>query len=251
MRKYLNCLTIIFSAFLLFGCDYTDALLKDGKPVQKEVLLNNFESVDIETSVRLVLTNDTTNIAVIEGLDFIVPRLDLNQENNVLIIDSEGMIGFREKQMPILKLGVRNIKRITSNFPAKITSEDTLDFENLRIVINGRGTFTECNLNVDAGTLSLSAYGSNVGNHVFKGKAQKFNVVSEGLTSVDAFDLDAGDVTYVQKSVNTSCVRAINNLSVRMFSSGDLYYSGNPETNITMGEPLYEVELGKVIHLSE
>lgn len=251
MRKYISYFGGISLIIILWGCDYTDALLRDGEAVTKEVKLNTVESIDIETSVRLVLTNDTTNIAIVEGLDFIVPRLDLYQEGKALVIDSKGMIGFREKQLPTLKMGVRGIKKITSNFPAKITSQDTLRIEQLRIVVNGRGTFTECNLIVDAASLSLSAYGSNVGNHVFKGKAEKFHVVTEGLTSVDALGLDAGEVKYVQKSVNSSRVKAIHKLSVNMLSSGDLYYSGDPETNITLGEPLYEVKLGKVIHLSE
>jgi hypothetical protein len=251
MRKYISYLGIISLAFLLWGCDYTDALLKDGESVMKEVKLDTVESIEIETSVRLVLTNDTSHTAIVEGLDFIVPRLDLYQEGKALVIDSKGMIGFREKQLPTLKLGVRGIKKITSNFPAKITSEDTLRIEQLRIVVNGRGTFTECDLMVDAVSLSLSTYGSNVGNHLFKGKTEQFHVVTEGLTSVDALGLDAGEVKYVQKSVNSSRVKAIHKLTVNMLSSGNLYYSGDPVTNITMGDPLYEVKLGKVIHLSD
>ncbi len=233
------------------ACDYTDALLKDGEVVRKEIVLNHYEQIEIETSVQLVLTNNSDSVAVVEGLDFLVPRLLLKQEGTVLKIEADGLIGFREKQLPSVTLGVSGLKKITSNFPSKITNEDTLVVNNLQIVVNGRGTFTQCNLLVDAGQISLSAYGSNVGNHVFSGKAEKLRAQTEGLTTVDALNLEAKTVRLVQRSVNASYVKALEYLSVDVYSSGNVFYMGNPETSITMGEPLYEVTLGEVIHLGE
>jgi hypothetical protein len=251
MRKaFLIFLIPGFFLILLSGCDYTDALLKDGEIVRKEVELSSFERIEIETSVNLVLTNSTDSVAIIEGLDFLVPRLLLNQEGKVLKIESEGLIGFREKQLPSVTLGgVSGLKRIISNFPSKITNLDTLKVSSLSVVVNGRGTFTECDLLVDAETLSLAVYGSNVGNHFFRGKADKLSVNTEGLSTVDARGLDAKSVRFVQKSVNSSYVNALELLDVEVYASGNVYYSGNPETNVKMGEPLYDVALGKVLPL--
>lgn len=233
----------------LSGCDYTDALLKDGEIIRKEVVLNSFDRIEIETSVQLVLTNSVDSVAVLEGLDFLIPRLVLKQEGAVLKIESEGLIGFREKQLPSVIVGVSGLKRITSNFPSKISNLDTLKVSNFSVVINGRGTFTECNLLVDAGTISLSAYGSNVGNHIFRGRAEQLTIHAEGLSSVDASELDAEKVRLVQKSVNPSYVNALEVLSVDIFSSGNVYYTGSPETSLKLGESLYDVELGELIHL--
>jgi hypothetical protein len=249
----------VFSIFLitgiylimLSGCDYTDALLKDGEIVRKEVFLNSFERIEIETSVNLVLTNSSDSVAVIEGLDFLVPRLLLTQEGKVLKIESEGLIGFREKQLPSVTLGVSGLKRISSNFPSKITNLDTLKVSSLSVIVNGRGTFTQCDLLVDAGSISLAVYGSNVGNHIFRGKADKISINAEGLSTVDARGLDAKSVRFVQKSVNSSYLNVLELLEVEVYSSGNVYYSGNPETKIKIGEPLYDVALGDVIHLDD
>ncbi|WP_025006794.1 GIN domain-containing protein [Marinilabilia salmonicolor] len=242
---------LLISMICLSGCDYTDALLKDGEIIRKEVVLNSFDRIEIETSVELVLTNDADSVAVVEGLDFLVPRLVLNQEGKVLKIESEGLIGFREKQLPSVTVGVSGLKRITSNFPSKITSTDTLKISSLTVVVNGRGTFTQCDLLVDAGSISLAAYGSNVGNHIFRGKTGKLIVNAEGLTTVDALQLEAKSVRLVQKSVNSSYVNALEELSVDIFSSGNVYYTGNPDTTLNIGDPLYEVELGTLIRLKE
>lgn len=252
MRKAYSIFSItVFFLLMLSGCDYTDALLKDGEVIRKEVALSPFERIDIDTSVNLVLINASDSVAIIEGLDFLVPRLLLTQEGKVLKIESEGLIGFREKQLPSVILGVSGLKRITSNFPSKITNLDTLKVSALSIVINGRGTFTQCDLLVDAGSISLATYGSNVGNHIFRGKADQFSVNAEGLSTVDSRRLDAKSVRMVQKSVNSSYVNALEHLEVEVYSSGNVYYSGTPETKIKMGEPLYEVALGDVIFLDK
>ena len=231
------------------GCDYTDALLKDGRMTEKELAVEAFDRVVIETSVRLVLANDQEYAARAKGLDFILPRLVLEQNGKTLVVDSEGMIGFRKKQMPELILSSPELKHITSNFPSEITTLDTLNISQLSIVVNGRGTFTQCDMVVNAGQISLSAYGSNAGNHIFRGKAGKLHVVAEGLSSVDASKLEAKEVKYLQRSVNNGYIWAKEKLFVNMLSSGDIFYYGEPDTTIQIGEPLYEVELGEVIHL--
>jgi hypothetical protein len=231
------------------GCDYTDALMKDGKMIEKEFTVEAFDRVVIETSVRLVLANGQEYVACARGLDFILPRLVLEQDGKTLVIGSEGMVGFRKKQMPELILSSPELKHITSNFPAEITTFDTLNISQLSIVVNGRGMFTQCDMVVKAGQLSLSVYGSNAGNHIFRGSADKLQVIAEGLTSVDASELEAKEVKYVQQSVNDGYLWATEKLFVSMLSSGDIFYYGEPDTTIQTGEPLYEVEPGEVIHL--
>ncbi|MGQ1891127.1 GIN domain-containing protein [Thermophagus sp. OGC60D27] len=233
---------------ILGACDYTDALSKTGEITTKKFSVDAFDQVIIETSVQLVLANDTIMSAKAEGLDFILPRLELNQDGKTLIIESKGAIGFRKEQMPRLLLSAPNKLLITSNFPAEISTLDTLSIEQLSILVNGRGTFTQCNMLVNAEMISISIYGSNVGNHIFKGKADKLHVVAEGLSSVNASAMETKEVKYIQRSVNNSYVKAEEQLYVEIASSGNLYYYGSPDTTIIKGETLYEVDLGRVIH---
>lgn len=236
---------IIFS-----GCNYIDALNEDGELITREISVEAFDRVEIETSVRLVLSNDTVVRVRARGLDFILDRLNISQNGTTLIVEAEGNIGFRQKQMPDVIIAAPNTIRITSNFPSEISTLDTLIIDNLTIVVNGRGTFTECHMLLDAGQVSLNVYGSNVGNHIFQGKAEKLNVVAEGLTSVNASELIANEVKYIQRSVNDAYLRAREKLSVEIYSSGNVYYYGNPDTTVKRDYPLYEVELGNAIPLN-
>jgi hypothetical protein len=251
MKKWLFGCLLVLAGISFSGCEYIDALVKDGVLVEKDIQVEAFDRIVLETSVQLVLENDTMHSVSVEALDFVMPRLKISQNENVLTIESVGLIGFRKKQMPVLTIKSPNLDHIRSNFPVQITNTDTLKIEKMSIVINGRGSFTECDLTLDADYFSLSAYGSNVGNHILRGKARSLRMVSVGLTSMDASQLVAEKAVYVQRSVNPGFVQATDNLTIEMLSSGNVYYSGSADTTITMGEPLYEVKLGKIIHLSE
>ena len=247
MRR-LFCLLVLIPLFT--GCTYIDGLTEEGEQVQKKFEAGGFERIILDTSVRLVLTNESLQNVVAEGPDFVIPRLKVFQEEDELHIESEGMFGFRQKQMPVVRVSAENIQYIRSNFASKITSEDTLDIGKLRIVISGRGAFTECDLKVKGERLDLSAYGSNVGNHRLAGEVRTLRIISKGLTSVDATELITQNTTYHQHSVNPGHVFATGLLKVEMTSSGNIYYGGDPQIEVECGDPLYEVDLGEVLDVS-
>ncbi|MGM0376472.1 MAG: GIN domain-containing protein [Bacteroidota bacterium] len=240
-------LWLLVVAVLTPACNYIDALTEEGETIREEYEMEDFEKIVLDTSVRLVLTNDSLPYVVAEGPDFVLSRLKVDFQENEMHVDADGMFGFRQEQMPELTVSAGALKQVRSNFASEITNEDTLEIDRLRIVISGRGAFTECDLTVKARYLDLSAYGSNVGNHRLSGKASTLKIYSEGLTSMDALDLVSDKVVYHQRSVNPGYVNAVSELNVEMKSSGNVYYKGTPKTDVEFVEPSYKVKLGNVI----
>lgn len=251
MRKFVVVLGLLAQMLLITGCDYAIALYKDGEQIRQEVEVGAFDKIVLNTSVFLVLTNDTSYDVVIEGLDFILSRLEVTRDENVLMVETEEIFGFKKDQMPLLTVSAQGLKHIRCNFPAQITNLDTLRNEELKIVISGRGSFTECNLTMEAESFYLGAFGNNVGNHILQGRVNSLKIVSVGMTSVDAGGLEANNVVYDQRSVNTGQVHANDTLTVNMLFSGNVFYSGNPDTTIHIGTSMYNMEMGKVIQLPE
>lgn len=251
MRKVVLVCVLLVQMHLFSGCDYTSALFKDGEKVRKEIEVEAFDKIVLNTSAFLVLTNDTSYNIVIEGLDFILSRLEVTREDNVLMVESAKSFGFEKSQMPLLTVSAPGLNHIRTNFPVQITNIDTLRVEKMKIVISGRGSFTECNLTMDVESFNLGAFGNNVGNHILKGRANSLRIISIGMTSVDASGLEARNVVYEQKSVNAGQVHATDKLTVKMLFSGNVYYSGSPDTTIQVGSPMYNMEMGKVIQLPE
>jgi hypothetical protein len=172
-----------FTIFFTFSCDYVDLLVRDGENIQKNYSIEKFNRVILDTSVRLVLDNDSSYSASAEGADFLLSRLKVVQREDVLCIESEGSVGFRQKEMPVVTITSPDFSYVRSNFPSEITNADTLEVRGLRIIISGRGAFTECNLRVDAESVYLGAFGSNNGDHIIKGKTNVLKVISLGHTS--------------------------------------------------------------------
>lgn len=231
---------------LLSGCDYMDALTSDDDKVFKTWHLEPFDNVVIETSVKLILKNDTVYNARLEGLAFVVSDLKIRQNGRTIHVEADGK-GFRKKQAAEVTLHAPSYKNITSNWPAEIATLDTLKLDNFSMVINGRGAFTNSNMTIKAKNLSIAAYGSNVGTHIFKGEAEVFSATSEGITTIDARELVAGKVNYIQRSVNPGYVFATEYLDVEMAAAGNIYFWGNPEISIDNQPPNYKVDLGKVV----
>ncbi len=249
MRKYgLYLITALI--LLLSGCDYMDALTRDDETVRKTLQLEPFDEVVVETSVKLILRNDSVYKANLEGAAFVLSKLNIKQEGSTIHVEAGGT-GFRKKQAAEVTLHAPSFKRLTSNWPAEIAVHDTLRVDHFSMVINGRGAFTGSNFTIKARSLSIAAYGSNVGTHIFRGETETFHVISEGLASIDARELVAGKVYYTQRSVNPGYVFATDHLEVKMAAAGNIYFWGTPQINVENQPPAYKVELGKVMDHSQ
>jgi hypothetical protein len=231
---------------LMPGCEYVEALFIEDDQVQKSIVLEPFEEVVIGTSVNLILCNDSIFRADVKGLAFVLSRLKIEQKGGILYIESEGT-DFRKMQAPVITLHATSYKKLTSNFASMVGVKDTLQTDVFTMIINGGGSFTQTNLAIKANSFSFSCYGSNVGIHVIKGVVENFNVISEGLTTIDARELEADKVQFVQRSISPAYIYAREALAVKMESSGDVFFWGNPQINVDYQPPAYKVELGQVM----
>ncbi len=248
MRKWFFLLVMVGGSFMQ-GCLYIESLSGDDEVVQTSQTLDPFDAVVIDTSVKLFLKNDSIFSADIEGQAFVVSRLKIEQKDRTVYIEAGGA-GFPKKQAARVVLHASSFKRITSNFPAEIGTLDTLKTNALSMVVNGRGSFTESHMTLKAHSFSLFCYGSNVGTHVLNGRVDLLRVQAEGLTVVEAGNLEAGKVDYVQRSINPGYVFAKEQLEVKMQSSGNVFYLGHPQVNVDYQHPSYQVDLGEVLSWS-
>lgn len=244
--KLYNLYVIVVLASFLTGCDYMDALTRDDDRVDKTIQLEPFDHVVIETAVKLILKNDTVYKVRLEGPAFVLSALKITQNERTIYVEADGK-GFRKKQAAEVTLHAPSFKNLTSNWPCEITTYDTLKLDYFSMVVNGRGAFTNSNMMIKANKLSIAAYGSNLGTHIFKGEVESINIISEGLTTVDARELITDKVYFIQRSVNPGYVFAREQLHVEMAAAGNIYFSGNPQISIDNQPPNYKVELGKVL----
>ena len=247
---YKNCIRIVIVfalASMISSCEYVEGIYKDGSLIEKEVLIKTFEKIRIETPVDLILEQSYEEHARISGFDFKVEDLQFQVENFELIISSKTTAYTRKDQMPTVIIPVESLVSISVNAPSEISSSNELILDNLLLAINGRGTYTNSNLKIDCQRLSIAAYGENLGTHIATGQTKTLFLTMEGLANTEASGLLAQIVTINQRSLKSSNVSAADKLKVNMYSSGNVFFDGDPELDYRTFDPGWDVDFGQLI----
>jgi hypothetical protein len=132
-----------------------------------------------------------------------------------------------------------------------VHAANELLLDDFTLVVNGPGVYSESDLQLSGKSITIAAYGKNSGHHILKGSADHLRLTMEGLAWTDASQLIATNVKVTQRSLKSSFVHAANELTVNMYSSGDVYYSGNPILNFKTVDPDWQVNFGSAISQSD
>lgn len=227
MKRAFQLILVLFS---LNSCNYIFDLKRTGDQVSEEIPWNGATQIEIWAPVHLILVNSDEVKMEISGMDFIVDGYNLIQSDEKLIIKHQNSNQLQEAKIADLTLYAPQFKQITANSPSKITNKDTLRFDNLNIVVNGKGVFTTSELTLKGNNFSLAVYGgSNKSKHILSGKLHSVLYNIQGGTDIEAFDLLTSQTTIIQKSYGDCYVSATDYIEVNTYSTGDVYYEGSPE----------------------
>lgn len=236
---------IIFISFQ--RCDYVEVLNQEGSYIETEEWLDEFTSIRVETHIKLILEQTTEHTALISGMDLKVNNVLLKVENKELIISEKASALNRKDQLATVHLPVNVIDRITLNTPTQLRSANELSFDKLVIIVNGGGTYSDSNLKLNCQSILLAAFGPNSGLHQLSGSTNHLHLAMEGLAWTDASQLISSTVIVQQRSLKSSYVQAIDQLTVNMYSSGNVYFTGQPFLKYTTIQPDWDVEFGDAI----
>ena len=234
---------------LLYSCDYVSNLKRTGDIITKEFEWNGASDIEIFAPVRVIPVTSEECKIVITGMDFIVNDYELIQSEEKFIVEHKNINHIQESKIADLYLYAPKFNSFTANSPCKLYSVDTLYFDNLKIVINGRGVNTSGNLLLKGKNLNFYAFGSNKCKIKFSGEINSTLYYIQGATIIDALELSTKKTQIKHKSYADSYIFATELLDVNIFSSGNVYYKGNPELKVEVTENNLLNSTGKVIRL--
>ncbi len=247
--KFIKIIPISFLIISIWGCDYLSDLNGSGEEITQTREISPFSEIELNVSAELRLMPSTSNTCMLEGSSEQIEKLVFKQDGTLLTIESKGSAIEQKDQMLIITLPINNLTSLKTNVPSIIYSLDTIRVNSFNFTINSRGSFTNSNLILKGNNLTLSAYGTNVGNHKLSGLIETLNLTLEGISSVDASNLITHHVTMNQKSGKNSTVNTNESLNVNMYSSGNVYYYQHPEVTTQTISPGWKVNYGKVIEI--
>ena len=244
------CISLLFLS-LFQNCDYVEGLNRKGEIVETEVWLEDFDAIRVDTQIQLVIEQNTEQVAKISGLDFMVSKLKFTVQNKLLIIESNENAHSRIDQNATVYLPINSLNEIMINAPTNLRSEGALSLEYFRLIINGPGTYSESNLKLNCQSLAIAAFGENSGDHILEGQTENLYITMEGLAWTDASNMKASQVSINQRSLKNIYVQAKNQLTVNMYSSGNVYYTGQPLLSYQVFKADWDIVFGMAINNSQ
>ncbi|MEZ4886088.1 MAG: head GIN domain-containing protein [Chitinophagales bacterium] len=235
-------LLCLFFALSFSSCDL-DCTKGSGDVISETRIVDFFDEIELRGSFELHLSQSDEFSLIIEADDNILPLIDtrINTQDR-LIIDLDDCI--RKSEPIVLYIGAPNIEEIYLKGSGDVIAATTLDFNALKLEINGSGNvdidslfvnFAEIIIDgsgdaridyLDALTVNAEVSGS--GNIDLAGFSNDFNVEIDGSGDVDALNLITENCD-IDISGSGNCeITATDKLDIIIRGSGSVYYRGNP-----------------------
>jgi len=231
-----------------------------GNITKEERSVSDITSVRVANQGDLVITLGDKETLVIEAEDNLLEYIESNVRGDELVLETRDGINIRNTEPILYYLTVTDLDRVSVSSSGDIVVPE-ISSDRFSINVSSSGDIVLDGLFVDSLQVDISSSGD-----VFIGELSaerlEVNISSSGKLGIaDGYiemqdisisssgDYDGRDVESVQADVSISSsgnvtIRVSEELDASISSSGDLYYYGNPTTNIRQSSSGEVIRLG-------
>ena len=236
---------IILSIALLHhsGCSKPGCLGSKGAIVTHERMLSAFDSLVVEDNIEVELVQSSTNKVEITAGENILPNvLTINEGHVLRISNSTDCRWLRDASERIrLRLFFTDLSHIEYKASGDLRNADTLRMN--RLLVESTIGAGDIDLTIDMESFAYVIFSENAGVRL-RGRAAWCGGYTDARSQLDLSQLTARTIDIEYGGLGDTEVHATEELSVRIFYHGNVYYRGNPL--ITRKE---EFSTGRLIHL--
>jgi hypothetical protein len=226
-KTFLFLILLAVATFFLSGC----IVVINGKSVQGSGNITTqardvtkFSKVHLKGSGKVFLTPGEKQSLEIKTDDNIMPLIETEVSGNKLTI-SHGNHHLRPTSFEVY-ITVKRLEGVAISGSGDVTGEGRFVSDTFYAEISGSG---DMDLEIETGDLASKISGS--GSIDLTGKADDYTVSISGSGEINAFDVDAKNVS-VKISGSGDCrISASESLDARISGSGDVFYKGRPRIN--------------------
>ncbi|UCH15500.1 MAG: DUF2807 domain-containing protein [Bacteroidales bacterium] len=220
---------IITFLLILYSCEKesSNCLFRNGSIIKKEILLDDFSSIEVYDIFNLILIQDTISRIVLEGGENLLPHVETSIKDDTLKIShSIRCIWLRDYEKINIYIHFSRLDRIVADAPVKIISTDTLTCSNLEYYAIGE--IGEADMILNCNYFRFDGSYSTLGHFRFKGKSDKSRFYVNYGSSLFADSLISKQADVYFKTIGDIHVHVTEHLRVWIWGSGNVYYSGDP-----------------------
>jgi len=223
MKNLLKITAILLLIVSTTSCLF-DGVKGNGNVINKKrKISHDFVRIKVSRGLHVFVTKNSSVSLVVEADENLHELITTEVSNGTLIITSTKNIGFAKAKN--IYLSVENLNEILVSSGAEISSENTLEENNLNVDASS-GAQVKLQLNVANLTCDTSS-GALV--H-FKGRAIDFEATSSSGSNINAFDLESKNCKAKASSGSNIKVRVSGDFEGKASSGGYIKYTGNPKT---------------------
>ncbi|MEM7108449.1 MAG: head GIN domain-containing protein [Bacteroidota bacterium] len=207
------------------GCndpDAPDCLKSAGDLITFAAELGTFNAIEVNDEFIVTLkTGSEHSISITTGKN-LLPNIAFNIVDDQLVLSDENSCSWvREYNFPEVVITAPELTRIRQNGGGIITSNDSVTFSELTLISEDRtGDF---DLKVSNGSVRIIS--NDLSNFKLKGRTEKLVVgFFSGDGRFDGSELVAEEVEVFQRGTNDMVVQAIQSLTGRIISNGNVIY---------------------------
>lgn len=234
-RSIIHLLLLLgLASLLLSSCEKSggNCLTSTGKIVKEVRTIDDFDSIEIQNYVNVILTQDSSNTVTVESGENILDGIETSVTNKNLLISNNNTCNWlRSYNTPInVYVSVKNLQKIYYNSSGNVSTTNTLNSYNFKCEVWGGCGSIQLDLNVyqsyfilQMGTVDFTLTGRSAINSIYAGDYGFFQCK----------DLSTGYTYIINQGSNDCYVKASQYLEATINSIGNIYYTGQPDELVT------------------
>jgi hypothetical protein len=234
MQRFLIYKILMLVSCLLFlsSCkkeNMCDCMKSTGEVTSESRTLGNFNQIELNDNINLILTQDTVNSVKIQAGKHLLKLIKTDINNGMLYIKNDNRCNWVRsyKKEIYAYLHFKNLINLTNHGSGDISSTDTIR-SNIIYIENRDGSGTI--------HLTIRSEQSYIKEHLgpadfyISGKTSYNYIWAAGYGIMDCRNLLSDDALVVNRGTNSCYVNVKNSLIAEIDYTGNIYYSGEPKT---------------------
>ncbi|WP_320018129.1 GIN domain-containing protein [Labilibaculum manganireducens] len=217
----------------LTSCETLNPFENEGEYMVKRIDLPEISSIKNLNTFKITLVKDEEEFLLLKGGENIISKASVVISDQNLTINHTHKNNLKIFDLIEAEIHLKELKLITADAPASFSSKGVLSGNRLDIDITSESELIEMKLDLKYDFLDFHSFGTAAGGYEFKGICPTSNYVLNGIINIKASELQSKKVNLAQNGIGEAHVWAENELNVTVYSSGDIYYTGNPDIEIS------------------
>jgi len=222
MKTLLKISAVLFLFISTTSCTFNGVKGNGDVITKNRKISNDFTKIKVSRGLDVYITKNSKVSLVVEADENLHDLIKTEVKNGTLIITSEKNI-WRAKSKKI-HLSVENLNEILVSSGAEVYSENTLDYDDLKVTATS-GSEATLRLNVN-NLVSKSSSGADI---KLSGKAIDFDVSASSGSDILAYNLEAKNIIAKASSGSDIKVFATGSFDGTATSGADIRYKGKPK----------------------